>query len=189
MATYKCKDCTHETVSSYRPSECDICGSSRFTLIDSIVTLERPMAIDKDIFSSSRFRSTIRGYCEKIGWTITEISDSRAILRFDMESGTVQTLFILRYDNTLEFSCPSGLKFDDTNDFPHWLSTFLMQKNSEFRIGFWCIEKIAGKLVFSLMHNAEITLIDIEYFAKVVIRLTHQCDDFEQAVESMLRSE
>ncbi len=187
MATYKCRDCSHETISSYRPPECEICGSSRFVLIDGIVSLERPMAIDKDIFSSSRFISTIGGYCDKIGWTISDINDSRAILRFDMESGTVQTLFIIRYDNTLEFSCPSGIKFDETDDFPHGLSTFLMQKNSEFRIGFWCIEKLTGKQVFSIMHNAEISLINIEYFGKVVFRLIQQCDDFEQAVESMLR--
>ena len=48
MLTYKCKYCTHETISNNQPSECEICGSSSFTLIDSIDTLERSIAIDID---------------------------------------------------------------------------------------------------------------------------------------------
>ena len=145
------------------------------------------MAVDRDIFSSSRFRSTIKGYCNQIGWTINDINDSRVIIKFNMESGNVQTLFIIRYDNTLEFSCPSGIKFDDIDNLPHKLSTLLMVKNAEYKIGFWCIENIDGKQVFSVMHNAEMSLIDVNYFGKVVFKIIQECDDFEQAIESMIR--
>jgi hypothetical protein len=186
MTLYKCKDCTHEEDYRYRPSECFVCGGSRLILLEK--GQGEIMAVDRDIFSSSRFRTTIQGYCNQVGWKINDINDRRAILRFDMESGSMQTLFIIRYDNTLEFSCPSGVKFDDIDNFPHWFSTYLMQKNAEYRIGFWCIEKIDAKLVFSIMHNAEITLIDPEYFAKVVLKLIQDCDDFEKAVEAMLSS-
>ena len=48
MVTYKCKYCTHETISNNQPSECEICGSSSLVLIDSIDTLERAMEIDID---------------------------------------------------------------------------------------------------------------------------------------------
>jgi DNA-directed RNA polymerase subunit RPC12/RpoP len=186
MTLYKCKDCTHEEDYRYKPSECFICGGSRLILIEK--GKGEIMAVDRDIFSSSRFRTTIQGYCNQAGWKINDINDSRAILRFDMESGSVQTLFIIRYDNTLEFSCPSGIKFDDIDDLPHWLSTYLMQKNAEYKIGFWCIEKIGAKFVFSMMHNAEITLIEPKYFVKVVLKLIQDCDDFEKAVEAMLNS-
>ena len=63
-----------------------------------------------------------------------------------------------------------------------------MQKNAEYKIGFWCIEKISERLVFSIMHNAEITLTDPEYFARVIIKLVQECDDFEKGVEAMLNS-
>ena len=91
------------------------------------------MAIDKDLFSSSNFQSTIMRYCNQIGWQIYEINASKAILQFNMTSGTTQTLFILRYDTTLEFSCPSGLKFDTFDYIPHGLSSYLLVENSKFK--------------------------------------------------------
>lgn len=48
MATYKCKYCTHETISIHQPSECEICSSSSLVLINDIDTLERSIAIDTD---------------------------------------------------------------------------------------------------------------------------------------------
>jgi hypothetical protein len=48
MVTYKCKYCTHETISNNQPSECEICGSSSLVLIDSIDALEMSTAIDTD---------------------------------------------------------------------------------------------------------------------------------------------
>ena len=70
------------------------------------------MAIDMDIFSANQFEKTIRNYCEQIGWKIKDINHERAILKFNMNSGTTQTVFIIRYESTLEFSCPSGLKYN-----------------------------------------------------------------------------
>ncbi len=144
------------------------------------------MAINKDIFSSVKFRSTIESYCRENNWPLSHIDNDKAILEFKMESGNEQTVFIVRYDNTLEISCPSGFKFSDQDDIPHGLSTVLLQKNSQSKIGFWCIEKITGKQVFSIMHNIEISLMDAKYFTKVVVYLVNSCDEFEQTIESVL---
>ncbi|WP_013325250.1 hypothetical protein [Gloeothece verrucosa] len=189
MATYKCKDCSHEIISIYRPAECDICGGNNLITLGTKLAInkgEYTMAINKDIFSSNRFRSTIQGYCREIGWNILDINDNKAVLVFQMSSGNSQTLYIIRYENTLEFSCPSGVKFDDIDDIPHQLSTWLLIKNSKFKIGFWCIEEIGGRQVFSIMHNAEMSLIDVNYFNKVVLKLINDCDEFEEAIESAL---
>ena len=145
------------------------------------------MAIDKDLFSSDNFQSTIRRYCNQIGWQIAEINSSKAIMRFDAESGTTQTVFILRYDTTLELSCPSGLKFDTFDDIPHSLSSYLLAENSKFKVGFWCIEQLGGRQVFSIMHNAEISLMDVSYFMSIVKMLVSKCDEFEQAAEKALK--
>jgi hypothetical protein len=104
-----------------------------------------------------------------------------------MKSGCTQTIFILRYDTTLEFSCPSGLKFDSFNYIPHQLSSFLLKENSKYKIGFWCVEEIGGRLVFSIMHNAEISLIDLSYFVDIVTTLIDKCDEFEQSAEQAIR--
>jgi hypothetical protein len=145
------------------------------------------MAIDKDLFSSNNFQSTIINYCNRAGWRIAEINTSKAVIRFNMDSGSTQTVFILRYDTTLEFSCPSGLKFDSFDYIPHQLSSFLLKENSQFKIGFWAIEEIGGRLVFSIMHNAEISLIDVNYFVKIITVLVDKCDKFEQATEQAIR--
>lgn len=145
------------------------------------------MAIDLDLFSSSNFRSTIQRYCNQLGWRISDLNDRRAILKFNADSGNTQTLFIIRFENTLEFSVPTGMKFSSTEDVPGWMSTMLLCKNTKYKIGFWCIEDLDGQQVFSVMHNAEISLINVEYFRSVVLKLVSECDGFEEAVARVLR--
>lgn len=145
------------------------------------------MAIDLDLFSNNNYQSTIRRYCSQLGWNISDINNQRTILRFSMESGTTQTVFILRYDSTLEFSCPSGLKFDSRDDVPGWLSTLMLCENSTYKIGFWCVETISDRQVISMMHNAEISLIDVNYFQKVVMQMVNKCEQLEQSVSKALR--
>ncbi|HEY9701256.1 MAG TPA: hypothetical protein V6C58_02365, partial [Allocoleopsis sp.] len=96
--------------------------------------------------------------------------------------------FIIRYENTLEFSVPSGLKFYSLEDVPGWMSTMLLSRNSQFKIGFWCLEEIDNQQVFSMMHNAEISLMNVEYFSKVILKLVNNCDEFEQAIATALNS-
>ncbi len=146
------------------------------------------MAIDLDLFSSVNFRSTIQRYCNQLGWRINDINDRRAILKFSANSGNNQTLFIIRYENTLEFSVPSGLKFYSLEDVPGWMSTMLLSRNSQFKIGFWCLEEIENQQVFSMMHNAEISLMNVDYFSKVILKLVNDCDEFEQAIATALNS-
>lgn len=187
--TYQCKGCGNEVVSLMKPSECEVCTGREWTILATskpISSGDERVAIDKDSFSSYKFRSTIEGYCRTIGWKISSIDNDMAVIKFDMDSGSTQTLLIVKYDSTLEFSCPSGLKFDDIDEIPHYLSTFLLSKNAEYKLGFWCIQKIVGKQFFSIIHNAEISLIDVNYFGKVVIRLVEECDEFEQSLEKLI---
>ncbi len=189
--TYQCKGCGNEVVSLMKPSECQVCTGREWTRLATskpIDSGDETMAIDKDLFSSFKFRSTIEGYCRDIGWKISSIDNQIAVIRFDMESGSTQTLFIVKYDSTLEFSCPSGLKFDDIDDIPHNLSTFLLGKNAEYKLGFWALQKIGGKQTFSIIHNAEMSLIDVNYFRKLLIILVEKCDEFEQNIETLINS-
>lgn len=138
------------------------------------------------LFSGVNFGSTIKKYCAAQGWKIADLNSERAILRFAMESGRDQTLFIIRYESTLEFSVPSMAAFESEENMPHFLSTLLMKRSSEKKIGFWCIERIGDKSVYSYMHNAEMQLIDSDYFAKVVRALITECDDFEGVLIQLL---
>ncbi len=145
------------------------------------------MASFESLFSGVNFRTTIQRYCSQVGWKIAEIDNKHATLKFSMDSGRDQTLYIIPYESTLEFSVPSMAIFNTEDDIPHFLSTFLLQRSAEKKIGFWCIEKVGGKFVYSYMHNAEIQLIDVNYFAKVVRALIKECDDFEGVLIDILR--
>ena len=140
------------------------------------------MSSFSSLFSGVNFQNTIKRYCDQVGWKIYDSNNSRVVLRFTMESGRTQTLYIIRYESTLEFSVPSMAQFDSVDNIPHYLSTLLLKRSSERKYGFWCIEEIGGKQVFSHMHNAEIELIDVNYFAKLVRALINECDDFEKTL-------
>lgn len=140
------------------------------------------------LFSGVNFANTVKKYCAANGWKIADLNDKRAVLRFNMDSGRNQTLYIIRYESTLEFSVPSMAGFDSEDNIPHFLSTLLLKRSSESKFGFWCIEEIGGKQVYSCMHNAELQLLDSKYFASVVMALISECDEFEGILLKMLRS-
>ncbi|BDI04147.1 hypothetical protein [Sphaerotilus microaerophilus] len=137
-----------------------------------------------DLFAGSNFKRTIQQYCADQGWNLVDLSDKRAVLKFRMDSGRIQTLYILKYDTTLEFSVPSELAYED-NDIPHRLSTLLLKRNTERKIGFWCLEVIEDEFVFECMHNAEMQLINSAYFESVVRTLVNECDEFESAIRNL----
>lgn len=187
MTIFKCRDCSHEVVSGFYPFECEICGSSNLILLDNINSTNK---VNNNIFIDDKFDLTIKNYCNQLGWNISDIDEEYAILQFNMESGSVRIVYLFLYKNTLEFFCPSFIRFSIGEDLPshHWISTFLLKENTKYAVGFWCIKEIAGCNVFSIMHNAEIVLIDIIYFSKVISWLVEECEQFEMLVQSMLNN-
>jgi len=144
------------------------------------------MSSFESLFSGVNFKSTVQKYCQLIGWKIAEIDDKHAVLKFSMDSGRNQNLWIIRYESTLEFSVPSMANFDSEDNIPHYLSSLLLKRNSQKKIGFWCIEEIGGKHIYSYMHNTELQLINTEYFQYVVRALINECDEFEGILINML---
>ncbi|WP_090207239.1 hypothetical protein [Ectothiorhodospira magna] len=137
----------------------------------------------ESLFSGVNFASTMNNYCNANGWKIDSLNERKAVIKFGMSSGRKQTLYVIRYESTLEFSVPSMAIFDSENDIPHYLSTLLLKRNAERKIGFWCIEKIGSKHVYSVMQNVEMKLIDSNYFSRVVKALINECDDFEGSLQ------
>jgi len=138
------------------------------------------------LFSSSNFERTIRKYCSANGWKIADLNSRRAILKFSMNSGRNQTLYIIRFESRLEFAVHSMAAFDSEEDVPHILSTMLLKRSAQLKIGFWCIEEIGGKQVYSCMHNAEMELLNSDFFANVVTALIKECDDFEDVIKQIV---
>lgn len=133
----------------------------------------------KSLFSAANFKSTVKNYCQQIGWKIADIDDKHATLIFTMDSGRDQRLFLIRYEETIEFSVPSLIQIADEDDIPHQISTVLLKRNASKIYGFWAIEEINKKYTFSIMHNAQLELMNVDFFAAVVRSLISECDEFE----------
>ncbi|HEY7022702.1 MAG TPA: hypothetical protein VH349_16415 [Ktedonobacterales bacterium] len=140
----------------------------------------------ESLFSGNSFKSAVQTCSAQNGWTVAEISDKMAKLRFNMPSGRNQILYIVKFDTTMEFSVPSGIVLDSEEEFPGVLSTKLLRRNAERKIGFWCIEHVSGKYAYSCMHNEDIQKIDAGYFARIVTALISECDHFEGIMLQML---
>jgi len=130
----------------------------------------------------------IRETAETMQWSLDEVNETGAVLHFPMPSGRTQVLRILRFDGTLEFSVQSMAVFESEESVPHYLSTVLLKVNARHTIGFWCIQEIENKLVFSVMHNAELQHLDRQYLINIVGVLTEQCDQFEGTLIKVLEN-
>lgn len=134
------------------------------------------------LFSNINFERTIRKYCNDHEWNLNYIDDKEAVLKFegDEDHELVQTLYVTRFDTTLEFSVPSALRFDDEDDIPDHVSTALMKANTSLKQGFWCIEKINDMHVYTIMHNEEGRIIDSERFGVIVRSIIKECIKLEK---------
>jgi hypothetical protein len=125
------------------------------------------------------FRSAVQAYCDTRAWKLSEVDDRHAVLKFAMPSGRSQILYILKYEDVIEFSVPSLAAYEQEEELPHYLSSILMKMNAKNKIGFWCIEQIGTRFVYSYMHNAELASINEDNFLKIVETVVTQTDNFE----------
>lgn len=142
------------------------------------------------LFAGVNFRQAVQKCCEQIGWQIADLNENRALLRFETGIGRAQNLFILRYDSTLEFLAPSALRFETEDQISNYLLIMLLRRNTENKIGFWCIKALDGKPTYTYMHNADLSRIeDVEYFADVAQFLVRECEEVEEMASKIIHAE
>ncbi len=125
------------------------------------------------------FEDLVINNSAKAGWKIAKLNDRQAILKFSMDSGIEQRLYITKYDSILKFSVPSAAVFDSLEEIPHIVSSILLTKNAGYKLGEWCVEKNQGKMVYSIMHNVDMNFVDSGYFVNLVHFLISECDKFD----------
>ncbi len=125
------------------------------------------------------FEYFVRNNCAKAGGKIAKLNDKQAMLKFSMDSGIEQILYITKYDSILKFSVPSAAVFDSLEKVPHIISSILLTKNAEYKLGEWCVEQIQGKSVYSIIHNVDMNFVDSDYFVNLVSCLVSECDKFD----------
>jgi hypothetical protein len=132
------------------------------------------------------FSQLMQSYCRQAGWSIADQSETKVRIAFNMPSGRTQTVYILAFGDTVEFSVQSALYFDDEVSIPHNISTDLMRKSCTNKVGMWVLESIQGKFVYSLMHNCAIEHLTFQEFERNVEYLIGGVDKFEHAIQALV---
>jgi hypothetical protein len=131
------------------------------------------------------FMPFIVSMCAAHNWTVREVDNEHAVIEFTLDKTRTQTLFIFGFDDDAEFSVPSFAAFESMDKVPHFISSSLLQINAKTKIGFWCLEQIGEKLVYTFMHNASISHLDEELFSEIVTTLIQRVDEFENLLIKM----
>jgi hypothetical protein len=135
--------------------------------------------------SAEDFWTFVKRMCSNNQWLMREADYEHAVIEFAVDGSRTQTLFIFNMDNDLEFSIPSFAAFDSLEKVPHFISSSLMQINAKTKIGFWCLEQIGEKLVYTYMHNAVMSKLDEADFKEIVTTLITRVEDFENLLIKM----
>ncbi|MEI8131701.1 MAG: hypothetical protein WCG34_04660 [Leptolinea sp.] len=133
----------------------------------------------------SEFLTFITRMCAAHQWKITESDDEHAVIQFAVNETRSQTLFVFYFDNSLEFSVPSFAAFDSLENVPHLISTTLLQINAKTKMGFWCLEQIGERIVYTFMHNASMENVTEHLFGEIVSSLIQRVEEFEGLLEKM----
>lgn len=128
------------------------------------------------------FKRAVKTYCEEHHLELSDIDEDHGELIFVIPTDRKKRLHLTRYDSTVEFSLPGFTAFDSAEELPGVFSTNLLLRNARKKIGFWCIDKIKDKFVYSFMHNAELKLLDGQQFFNIVSGLIAE----SQAIEEIM---
>jgi hypothetical protein len=127
--------------------------------------------------------------CEEHQLELTDIDEDYGEVVVVIPVDRKKRLRLARYDSTVEFSLPGFTAFDTEEELPGTLSTHLLLRNARKKVGFWSIDKIKEKFVYSFMHNAELKLLDGQHFFKIVSGLTAESEALEELIREITKQE
>jgi 8-oxo-dGTP pyrophosphatase MutT (NUDIX family) len=126
------------------------------------------------------FKRAVKTFCEEQKLELDEIDEDHAEIVFVIPADRKKRVYLARYDSTVEFSLLGSTVFDAETEVPGELSTNLLLRNARKKVGFWCIDKIKGKFVYSFMHNAELKLLDGQQFFDIISGLIAESEAIEE---------
>jgi 8-oxo-dGTP pyrophosphatase MutT (NUDIX family) len=135
------------------------------------------------------FKRAVKTYCEEHNLELADIDEDYGEVVFVIPVDRRKHLRLARYDSTVEFSLPGFTSSDSEDELPGILSTHLLLRNARKKVGFWCIDKIKDKFVYSFMHNAELKLLDGQHFFNIVSGLAAESEALEELIREITRQE
>lgn len=134
----------------------------------------------------SAFERRLKDLAKRSGLKVAEVGSSSAKLMFDVGRHS-QPLFILPFGNVWEFSCPSIIRVDRSEDFPIFILTMVLEINAKQKRGFWCIEQLGGKYTLEYMHNIPEALLTPDEFSNICWGIVKEVEALEEAFRETVR--
>lgn len=134
----------------------------------------------------SGFERRVGDLAKRSGLKIADLNSSRAKMLFTVGEHT-QTLWIFPYDNIWEFSCPSIIAVADADTLPKPILLAVLERNSQTKRGFWCIEKIGDERVLEYMHNIPEALLTPQEFDTICWGIVKEVERLEEAFKELVR--
>jgi hypothetical protein len=136
--------------------------------------------------SKSPFRTLIESITSEMDWEISEIDDESAVIELDAESGSEMTLYASSDEETVEFDVPSLAVMEKESDIQGNVSTFLLKRNADLRVGAWVLEEVDDGWCYSVMYNEDLEV--LQKMAKDgiisnLITIVEECDRFDELWE------
>ncbi|HKS26634.1 MAG TPA: NUDIX domain-containing protein [Pyrinomonadaceae bacterium] len=135
------------------------------------------------------FKRAVKTFCEEHQLELADVDADYAEVTFVIPVDREKRLHLARYDSTVEFSLPGFTASESEDELSGVLSTHLLMRNARKKVGFWCIDKVKDKFVYSFMHNAELKLLDSEHFFRIVSGLAAECEALEELIIEVTKKE
>ncbi|HPH94595.1 MAG TPA: hypothetical protein PKW33_10200 [Anaerolineaceae bacterium] len=139
----------------------------------------------------SKFQEIVETIAEDNEWSINEIDEAQAVIDFETESGSTQTLYIsLMEDEMVEFDIPSAAIFESEDDIAHEASSLLLKRNANRNYGYWALEEIEEKWCFSFMFMTDLEVLEAsesEAIGQIVDIMVDECGQFDQIWNEMMQ--
>lgn len=143
-------------------------------------------------FRAKGFRPAVEQYCEEFKLQIVQIDDTCAEVEIINEDGYTFTLY-LEHDaeeQELLLSIPSHAVFDQEEDIPDVVSTFLLKRNVAEEVnGYWALEELEEGWQYVLYHDLPLPNNDYdqdippEEFASNLHSLIEEVEEFNELWE------
>lgn len=132
------------------------------------------------------FKCAIKTYCEEDGLSLIEVDEDCAELEYLTDSGNSKTIHIKRDGSTIKLSVLNPTAFKDAGP-ADAIATTLLRLNAQSRTGFWCVEQIKNRAVYSFANSVQLKLLDGRHFVESVVGLIEESDAIEETIANVSR--